>query len=1132
MTCPVCRADRREGAKFCQQCGARFAATCSSCGAEIDPASRFCANCGTALRGAPAPAPAPPPSFAAPGLYTPQHLAQRILTEKGALEGERKQVTVLFADLKGSLELLAQRDPEEARTILDPVLQLMMDAVHRYEGTVNQVLGDGIMALFGAPLAVEDHAVRACYTALRMQETIGRHAEKLMQTQRVPIQIRIGLNSGEVVVRSIGSDLNMDYTAVGQTTHLAARMEQMAPPGTTLLTTGTLALAEGFVHVKSLGPLPIKGLSAPLEIFELTGATTARSRLQAATTRGLSRFIGRDSELQAIERAQERARDGHGQVIAVVGEAGVGKSRLFWEFLRSHPEEDWLVLASSSVSYGKATPYMPVIDLLKNYFAIQDRESLQETTEKIAKRLRELSPELLSHLSAFLALLDLPIEDRQWQVLDPPQRRQRTMLAIRQLFVAESEVQPLVLLFEDLHWIDSETQALLDSLRGTVATTRILLLINYRPEYQLGWVSRTGFTEIRIEPLETDSATEFLETLLGPDPSVAPVKSMLIARTVGNPFFLEESVRSLAETGILSGGLGRYRLKRALGTIQVPATVQAVLAARIDRLRPEEKRLLQCASAIGNRAPLPLLEAVVDSPEHVLRKNLVDLQSWEFLFESSLYPDIEYTFKHALTYEVAYGTLLQEQRRALHLKIMEALEQLTADRLDEQVEELARHAFRAEVWSKAVTYFRRAGERATNRPAPREAVAYFEQALAALARLPESRHTIESGIDLRFDLRNALFALGELDRIEQYLGEAGKLAESIGDDRRLGWVSAYRSHYFWRVGDEERMLDCARHAVTLAEASGDFPLQTTTVLLGLAYYGAGDFRKANACLRKIVAALDGDRVHDRFGWAAYPAVTGRAYLATSLAEVGEFSEAQRHAEDALRIAESLDHAFSLGQAHIGLGLVHLRRTDSRAALGVFEAGLALCESRAVSALLPSMAAGLGYAHALIGQHEPGLDLLQRAVHQSAARRFGARHSQWTAWLGEASLLAGHREEARRVATELLETTRRRGERGNEAWTLRLLALLHARAEPPESETAAAHYLSAIALARELDMAPLVAGCEAALGGLYRRTGELERARALLQSAVEKLGLMGMTGWLSAAQADLEALPSPPLKPSA
>ena len=704
VRCAQCQQNNPRSAKFCNACGARLEADCPTCGRANAPGSRFCNECGASLTDGAVPAAGS--RFASPHVYTPKHLAEKILSSRHALEGERKQVTVLFADTKGSTELLADLDPEDARKLLDPVLERMMEAVHRYEGTVNRVLGDGIMAIFGAPLAHEDHAVRACYAALAMQQAIRHYTADVRRAHGVEVQIRVGLNSGEVVVRDVGNNLHMDYSAVGKTTHLAARMEQLASPGTIRLTPDTLRLAEGFVQVTSLGPVPVKGIADAVEVFELTGTTLTRTRLQAAAARGLTRFVGRDAELDQIRQALGSAGSGHGQVVAVMGEPGVGKSRLFWEFTHSHRLQDWLVLESSSVSYGKATAYLPVIDLLKAYFAIEAGDDARRIREKITGKLLTLDEALQPALPAFLTLLEVPVKDRAWKDLDPQQRRQRTLDAVKRLLFRESQIQPLCIVFEDLHWIDADTQAVLDTLIESLPTAQILLLVNYRPEYQHGWGSKTYYTQLRLDPLPSESAEELLRYLMGDDRGLQPLKRLLIDRTEGNPFFLEECVKTLVETGVLSGDRGAYRLMKPLDTIQVPATIQAILAARIDRLLPEDKTVLQNAAVIGKDIPLTLLQEVAELPEEALRASLTRLQVAEFLYESALFPELEYTFKHALTLEVAYTSLLQEQRRNLHARIVAAFETLYPERVADRVNWLAHHAFRGEVWGKTLKYFR------------------------------------------------------------------------------------------------------------------------------------------------------------------------------------------------------------------------------------------------------------------------------------------------------------------------------------------------------------------------------------------------------------------------------------------
>src|SRR5215467_6729293 len=551
----------------------------------------------------------------APLTYTPQYLAEKILTSKSTLEGERKQVTVLFADLKDSTELIRGLDPEAAQQLLDPAIHCMMDAVHRFEGTVNQVLGDGIMALFGAPIAHEDHALRACYAALAMQAAMRSMTEDVRRSQGLELRMRVGLNSGEVVVRAIGNDLHMDYSAVGETTHLAARMEQLATPGSIRLTAATLRLVEGLVQVTTLGPVPVKGLAEPLEVFELAGASGVRQRVQAAAVRGLTPLVGRQQELEALHQALAQAQTGHGQVVALVGEAGVGKSRLVHECVHSHHVQGWRVLESAAVSYGRTTPYSPVIDMLKRYGQIEDHDDAGTIRAKMTRQVVTLDETLQDMLPALLALLDSLPEDSPFHTLEPPQRRQRTLDACTRVLLRASQVQPLLLVCEDVHWSDTETQAVLDRLVERLPTTHLLLLVSYRPEYQHSWGNTTSYTHVRLDPLPPASTEAFVHILLGDHPSLTPLTQLLVTRTAGNPFFLEESVRTLVEMKVLEGTPAAYRLVKPLQGMPVPATVQAVLAAHIDRLPPEEKYLLQTAAVIGTDVPFALLQAIADLPE-------------------------------------------------------------------------------------------------------------------------------------------------------------------------------------------------------------------------------------------------------------------------------------------------------------------------------------------------------------------------------------------------------------------------------------------------------------------------------------------------------------------------------------
>jgi class 3 adenylate cyclase/tetratricopeptide (TPR) repeat protein len=1072
----------------------------------------------SALASAPATAHQPSPIA-----YTPPYLTEKILTSRMALEGERKQVTVLFADIKDSTEMIKDLDPEAAQQLLDPAIHIMMDAVHRFEGTVNQVLGDGIMALFGAPIAHEDHALRACYAALAMQAVMQPCAEDVRRTHGLEMRIRVGLNSGEVVVRTIGNDLHMDYSAVGPTTHLAARLEQLATPGTARLSAATLRLVEGLVQVKALGPIPIKGMTEPVEVFELTGASTIRRRLQAAVARGLSRFVGRDTEIEVLRRALEQARAGHGQVVAAVGEAGVGKSRLVYEFLHSRYTQGWLVLESVSVSYGKASPYFPVIELLKRYVHAEDTDDARTLRAKVTGQIVTLDEGLQECVPALLSLLEVLPDDSPFLRLEPSQRRQRTLHGLKRILLRESQVQPLLLVFEDLHWIDSETQALLDSLVESLPTSQLLLLVNYRPEYQHAWGSKTIYTQLRLDPLPPESADTLLQALLGDDPSLLPLKHLLIERTQGNPFFLEESIRTLVETEVVAGRPGAYHLTRDLPTIQVPATVQAILAARIDRLPAEEKRLLQTAAVIGTEVPFPLLQAIADLPEEALYRGLTHLQAAEFLYEAQLFPERLYTFRHALTHEVTYGSLLQERRRALHAQIVEALEALTADRLDEQVERLAYHALRGEVWEKALLYFRQAGTRASRHSAHREAVAYYEQALEALRHLPERRDTLEQAVDLRLILRHSLFALGEFGPIIDHLRQAETVARALDDQRRLGLAISYMAHYFWITGDQDRAIESGHRALAIATAPADVMLQIETdFYLGQAHHALGDYRRAMDILRRTITALEGDLSRRRFG-VFYTAIC-RVWLVWCLAETGAFAEGLTRAQEMLRTAEAADNLVSRIGTSFVAGHLYLRQGDLDQAIAVLDHGLALCESGDIPLWLPWITAALGTAYVLLGRLDEALPLLERAVAQSAAMNTMAAHALLVAYLSQGYLHAGRIQDATDQAGRALAYSRVHQERGHEAWVLQLLGDIAARHDPPDVTHAETHYQQALAGAAALGMRPLQAHCHRGLGTLYNQTGQSEQARVELSTAIDMYRDMGMTFWLpetAAALAEVE-----------
>jgi class 3 adenylate cyclase/uncharacterized protein YcbX len=683
MDCTACHHANEPDDRFCSECGAPLPADCAACGAELRPGAKFCSQCGS-------------PSVASTPSAGP--VARRSIDEPvalpveptPALEGERKTVTVLFADIKGSMDLIEELDPEDARAVVDPALKLMMEAVDHYDGYVAQSTGDGIFALFGAPLAREDHPQRALYAALRMQEGLKRYSDRIRAQGLVPIQVRVGVNTGEVVLRTLQTgDARAEYTPVGHATSLAARMQALAPIGSIAATEAVQRLCEGYFTFKALGPTRVKGVSDLINVFEVTGLGALRTRLQRSVGRGLTRFVGREKEMEALRAASEQARAGHGQIAAAIAEAGTGKSRLFFEFIAT-ARSGWMVLETFSVSHRKASPFLPLIDLLHGYFGLKAGDDNRRRREKLAGRIAVLDRTLEDTLPYLFSLLGMVEDDDPLADMDSVVKQRRTLEAIKRLLLRESLNQPLMVIFEDLHWIDEHTQEFLNLLADAIGTTKLLLLVNYRPDYSHQWNSKTYYTQLRLDPLGQESAAEMLAALLGEDDELAPLKQLIIEKTEGTPFFMEEMVQVLFDDGVLVGE-APVKLTRSLDELVIPATVHAILATRIDRLQPDAKELLQVLAVIGRHIPLLLVRSLTRQSDDELYRLLNDLQLGEFIYEQPAVGDPEYFFKHALTQEVAYNSMLIEQRKSLHERIGSALETIYADSIDDHLAELAHH---------------------------------------------------------------------------------------------------------------------------------------------------------------------------------------------------------------------------------------------------------------------------------------------------------------------------------------------------------------------------------------------------------------------------------------------------------
>jgi class 3 adenylate cyclase/tetratricopeptide (TPR) repeat protein len=990
MRCSKCGADNREGARFCDKCGAKLSPRCALCGAENRTDAKFCDSCGAAF-GADATVAAP----AAKINDTPIRVTETSAAEN--LEGERKTVTALFADIKGSMELIEDLDPEEARAIVDPALKLMIEAVQHYGGYVAQSTGDGVFALFGAPIAHEDHPQRALFAALRMQAEVKRYAEKLRADKGVNLQVRVGANTGEVVVREIRTgEKHAEYLPIGHSTSVAARLQALAAPGSIAISEPVRKLVEGYFALKSVGPARIKGASGPLEIYEVTGLGPLRTRLQRSASRGYTKFVGREHEMEAMQQALELAKQGQGQVIAVIGAPGVGKSRLVSEF-KARAKSECLVLEASPFPYGKASAWLPVIDLLKSYFRISDDDDPRTRREKVGAKVVMLERSLEDALAPPLALLGIAATSQKFDDGhgfgdgEGAGRRLVVLNTVRRLLLCESLNQPLVLIFEDLHWIDGETQALLDALVESLASARILLLVNYRPEYRHEWGNKSYYTQVRLDPLRRESADEMLGAILGEGKDLVPLKRLIIDKTEGNPFFIEEIVQALFEEGALVRN-GEVKAARSLSGIQIPATVQPILAARIDRLPSDQKDLLQTLAVLGKEFPVRLVSKVTDKSDDELNRMLANLQSAEFIYEQPTMGDVEYAFKHALTQEVAYGSMLVERRKTLHERAGDAIETIFRNRLEDQYSELARHYGRSANREKAFNYARLAGKTALARYAYEEAIGHLGTALELLGQHQSERPRDE--LEIRLQLGEALGITGGWGTPETgaSYSRARELC-AVTDAPAATTFEALEGTAISLLDQGKRRLarEAAEELLGVAERSGD------AALIGRARSRVGwmlNFIEPSKARPYLEQALSSEAELPRSSTALI-----RTNLAFCLLRLGYLDQARsrmRQAEQAL--AQGGTEPWHLAVCHNNAASFYAQLGDGGASLRHADAAESLAEKYGLSEFASRSRGYRAHAVALIGRREEALSLVRACADSPPSTSYRLRISELQ-WLG-------------------------------------------------------------------------------------------------------------------------------------
>ena len=1120
MRCSKCQSDNPQEAKFCIECGAPLESHCPKCGAITPTAGKFCKECGADLRES---KPSAAIDYSQPRSYTPQHLADKILAARTSIEGERKQVTVLFADVKGFTSISEKLDPEEVQTLISECLGFFTEETHRYEGAIAQFLGDGVMALFGAPIAHEDAPQRALYAALAIRERLRGYSAKLKK-QGIDFNMRIGLNTGLVVVGRIGDDLTMEYTAMGDTVNLASRMESTAQPGTIQVSQNTYRLTEGYFEFKPLGEIEVKGKKEPVQAYQLIGVGLARTRLGVSEMRGLTPFVGRRKELDHLMECYDKVKEGKGQVVGIVGEPGVGKSRLLLQFRNVLPQGEYSYLEGQCLHYGEAMAYLPVVNALRSYFGIEEGEQEVLSRKKLKQKMGRLDERLMTMLPPLQELLSLKVEDESYIRLDPQRRRERIFEAISGVFFRESQNKPLIMAVEDLHWIDKTSEELLGYLIARLGGARIMLLLLYRPEYTSPWTSKTYYSQIRVDELPLETSAEMVQAILEEGKAAPELMNLILDRSAGNPLFMEEFTRSLLERGYVERKDGHYVLTVRPSDIQVPETVQGIIAARMDRLQKDLKETMQMASVIGREFPLPILQTVTGMQEK-LETYLSQLQALEFIYQKAVFPELEYIFKHALTQEVAYMSLLLKKRKQIHEKIAKAIEELYPERLDEFYELLANHYSRSDNLYRAFQYLKLSGDKSSRNYSLWEAVRYYKEALNVLDKLPATEENTRAGIEVRLLMDFPEFGLGFPGDYLEILQEGERLSRELGDEKSLANFRWIMSCCYGTKGRYIEGIRCAETAFKQAEEVQDIDVMVASgfELCQNNFYTGGALQIVAVAPRVIEKIEKTGRQSDYFGrpFNTYSCLMGLYGIA--MGWLGRFEEGEAICEKAVRFAREIDNRYSLAMTETYYGGVLTIKGDAQRALEHLQEGVRYGEATQCVHVLGGTYAALGMVYFMMGDLEAALKYLERGIQLLSDAGVRAMLSMEYTYLGMVHSFSGDLKSAQQYTEEALKLAQEGKNKLGEGLSRIFLGPILSMADASQSAKAEEHMLQGIRLLDELRLRPMCSMGYLFLGQHCAGTGRREDGLQYLRKALGMCEEMGMDYYAAMARAALEAL---------
>ena len=1131
MKCPKCQTDNPEGAKFCVECGTKLELICPSCGFSNSPSFKFCSECGHELS---IPSKAPPKDLSFDEKlgkiqrYLPKGLTEKILSQRNKIEGERKQVTVMFCDMEGFTQLSEKLGPEEAYTIMDQVYEILIHKVHDYEGTVNEMTGDGIMALFGAPIALEDAPQRAIRSGLAIHREMTIFSDRIKQESDVMplLKMRIGIHTGPVVVGTLGNDLRVEFKAVGDTVNLASRMEGLAEPGTTYVSDDTFKLTEGFFRFEALGKREVKGKEEPVKTYRVIAPSTSRTRFDVSAERGLTPFAGRERELELLQDGFKRAKSGRGQAISIMAEAGVGKSRLLYEFRKGVANEDATFLEGKCLSYSRGVAYHLLIDSLKANFDIKEVDGDTQITEKVKKGLQILDVDESFTLPYFLELLSVKDSGIDKIAMSAEARKDRIIEAFKQIVLKGAEIRPLILAYEDLHWADKSSEEVLKYVLESIPGARVLMIFSYRPEFVHTWGGKSYHSQVNLNRLSNHESLAMVTYLLGTEDVDSDLEDLILEKTEGVPFFIEEFIKSLKDLQIIEKRANSYRITKDIQTMTIPGTIHDVIMARVDSLPESAKVGLQTGAVIGREFGYDLIMRVTGFPEQELLSHLSVLKDSELLYERGIYPQSTYIFKHALTQEVAYNSLLLKRRKGVHEDIGRAIEQIYPERLEEFYEMLAFHYSVSENSEKTYQYSELSGEKAMRNYSNWEAFRFYKEAINALNQLPETEERNRRQIEVYLLVSIPIARLGYPEDSLEILQDGERLAKELGDKKGLGTFYSRLCHYYTIKGGDPLLgakygEQCFKEAEKIQNIELMAPMACD---LCAAYIFLGEFLKLVDMVPKVLAFLEKtQRKSDFFGsrFNVYTALC--TYCGYALGMLGDFEEGKAFCEKGLPYSLEVNDLYGLGWSKLIYGCLFFNMGDGENTIEQLQESIRYLEKGQGVLLLGWAWTTLGAGYFFLGDLETALKHIEkgRKIHNDQGMSFYRSLHYWL--LSEVYFASGDLKNAQSSIEEALKLSQKNKEKHMEGMSWELLGSILGKTDISQRLKAEEYILKGIKILEELGVKPWASQGYLFLGELYADTGQKEKALEHLKKTKERFQEMGMHYWLAKTDEVLEGL---------